>query len=56
MAANGFLENGYMQLHKVLQMVIQSFESLWKLWKFLTTLPKNLKYIGLETKIAKTYT
>ena len=51
MAANGFLQNGYMQLYNVLQIVIQSFENLWKLWKFLTALPKNLKYSGLETKI-----
>ena len=52
MAANGFLQNGYMQLYKVLQMVIQSFESLWKL----PALPKNLKHRVIETKIVKTYT
>ena len=53
MAANGFLQNSYMQLYNILQIVIQSFESLCNLKKFLTTLPKNLKYSGLETKIAK---
>ena len=56
MAVNGFLQNGFMKVlqnfNKVLQMVIQSFESLWKI----PTRPKNLKHRGLQTKIVKTYT